>query len=435
MSLADPDPEEPLEPAAAPARTSPWAGWVMTVTAGLTPLVAYLGSQGFAPLIALAGLLSVPLFFRGRRPELGQALLAALAVWAVVSMAWSVAVPHKPDLTTYEGVESLTGVKLVLQLALYGAFVAASTAMSKVAGARTALVLTVGLLAMSAVFLVEAVFKAPLYQWFRAAIGQATRPDWAMRDVARVSYVLTLLFWPVALQLDRRWWRLAVAAMAVAIVVGAYLLNADAPLAALIVSTVVFVAVRIWGRPALFVWMGGLALYFMAAPLLVHALGGGPLIHPAADDIRVQSWAIRLDIWRFAADRILERPFFGWGLDAARTFSPLIPLHTHNAAIQIWLELGAVGAAITTLFWLWLAGRIDALETRDRALGAAAAACASAYLTIGALSFGVWQEWWLALGAVSVAACAALAAARRDRQVSPPAGSEAESSARPAPLP
>jgi O-antigen ligase len=419
MSLAGPDPEGPEEPSIA-TPTSRWAGWLATAVAGLTPVLAYLNNQGFAALLALAGLLCLPLLFRSRRPDLGHALLLALALWAVASMAWSIAAPARPDFRSYASLESLTAVKLVLQLALYGAFVAASLMLSRAAGARTSLVLAVGLLAVSLLLLAEAVFKAPLYQWIRAAAGQATRPDWAMRDVARVAYVLALLFWPAALRLDQAGLRIGAGVLAAATVIGAYLLNADAPLAALAVSTVVFAAVRFWGRPALLAWVAGLALYFLVAPILAQFLGSGQ-IQAAPGDIRVASWSIRLDIWRFAAERVQERPFFGWGLDAARMFSPNIPLHTHNAAIQLWLELGAVGAALATLFWLWLASRIDAVEAHDRSLAAAAAACASAYLTIGALSFGVWQEWWLALGALAVAACAALAAARRtDVAASPP---------------
>lgn len=394
--------------ASPPLRESRWAGWVATGVAGLTPLLAYLWSLGFAAIVALGGLLILPLLYRSRRPSLGQGLALALVAWALISTIWTNAVPER------HGIEGATGVKLALELGLYGAFVAGSLMLSRAAGARAALVLAIGLMALTVVFLIDGVTRAEVYQAIRAAVGDPQRPDWAMRDVARASYVMALLFWPAYLRLEQARWRIPSAAMAGAMLIGCYLLNADAPLAALVISGAVFAAVRFLGRPALLVWIGGVALYFLAAPLIIHALGHGPLISAAPDDIRVQSWAIRTDIWRFAADRIFEKPFLGWGLDAARTFSPQIPLHTHNAAIQIWLELGAVGAAIAALFWLWLGGRIDAIEDRDRPLAAACAACASGYLTIGALSFGVWQEWWLALGALAIASCAALAAARRD---------------------
>lgn len=395
--------------------SSPWAGILTTAVAVLTPVVAYLGNLGFAPLVALAGLLYLPRLLRDRPANAGYGLLLALAAWALASMAWSRAFGRAIDLAAYEGFEAHTGIKLLLQLGLYGAFAAAALSLEPKAGARTIRALAFGLLAVSALFVVEAVFKAPLYQWIRRASGQETNLGWAMRDVARVAYVLALLFWPATLALTRMRLAPAAAVLAVFTVVGSYLLNADAPLAALAVASAVFAAVWFLGRRAVLAWGAGAVVYFTLAPLVIQALGPGRLIQAGPEGLRVLSWEIRLDIWRFTAARILERPFFGWGLDASRTFAPQVPLHTHDAALQIWLELGAVGTALAALFWLWLARRIDVLEARDRGVAAASAACASAYLTIGALSFGVWQEWWLALGAVGVAACAALAAASRDR--------------------
>ena len=46
-------------------------------------------------------------------------------------------------------------------------------------------------------------------------------------------------------------------------------------------------------------------------------------------------------------------------------------------------------------------------KVRDPAL-AISAATGMAYLTFSAFSFGVWQEWWLALGALAALSCAAL---------------------------
>jgi O-antigen ligase len=123
------------------------------------------------------------------------------------------------------------------------------------------------------------------------------------------------------------------------------------------------------------------------------------------------SWDARLDIWHFATARIIEHPLRGWGLDTSRIFTE-IPLHTHDAALQIWLELGAIGAALMCLAWVAIFSLINNLAQRDRNLGAVAAATAVTYLTIGALSFGVWQEWWLALGALAFATIAMLDRAR-----------------------
>ena len=410
MSVIVDAPEDwPAPPPAAPDRLARWAGIVTVGVCALTPVLAYLGNLGFAVLIGLAGALCLPLAFRNRRPSLGLCLAVALAAWAVVSMQWSVAAQPHPDFSHHRAIGQLTALKLLFEVALYSAFVVATVSLSQAAGARATLVLGIGLALLAVLFMVDAILKAPIYQFVRTLVHQTARPDLALRDMSRASYVMSLLFWPAAVRFGRAWMRLVAAGLVVATLIGAYVLNADAPFATLAVSGVVFAAVRWLGRPALIVLLAGVVLYFLGAPVLISLVDHGQMLHPAPDDIREQSWAIRLDIWRFAAARIHERPFLGWGLDAARTFSPNIPLHTHNAAMQIWLELGAVGAILTCLFWSWIVLQIDRLEAIDRPTGAACAAAAAAYLTIGALSFGVWQEWWLALGALTAAVCIALA--------------------------
>jgi O-antigen ligase len=107
--------------------------------------------------------------------------------------------------------------------------------------------------------------------------------------------------------------------------------------------------------------------------------------------------SMRMGYWSHAIDWIAERPLRGWGLDASREFGPGIVLHPHNNPLQIWLELGAIGAVAAAAFW---GVALSRLSRPDRDLGAAAtAACATAYLLFG-VNFGVWQDWWLGLGAL-----------------------------------
>ena len=410
--IDDPAGGAPPAPIRAAPRTSAWAGWVTVAACALTPILAYLGNLGFAVMIAVAGLACLPLALRRRPPIMGLLFLAGLAAWAVISMQWSVAAAPHPDFSHHQAIGQLTALKLLLELALYSAFAAAALWLPKAGAMRAGRVLAIGLAALTVLFAVDAVLKAQIYQAIRGLAHLTARPDLALRDMSRATYVMSLLFWPAAVVFDRRLTWLIAAVLVVAMLVGAYLLNADAPFATLAVSGVVFCAVRFAGRPAVLALLAGVVIYFLAAPMLITLIDRGQLLHPAADDIREQSWAIRLDIWRFAAARIREHPFLGWGLDAARTFSPNIPLHTHDAAMQIWLELGAVGAALACLFWSWIVLQIDKLEAIDRPAAAAWAGAASAYLTIGALSFGVWQEWWLALGALTAVVCIALARGR-----------------------
>jgi len=119
----------------------------------------------------------------------------------------------------------------------------------------------------------------------------------------------------------------------------------------------------------------------------------------------------RFYIWRFAADRIAERPILGWGIDASRRIpggtakSPvdgqILGLHPHNVGVQLWLELGAIGGALGGA----IVGGIAAAVFRrsraaDRAIGGFALAAA---LTFALLSFGAWQGWWLGLLALTAA--------------------------------
>jgi O-antigen ligase len=72
----------------------------------------------------------------------------------------------------------------------------------------------------------------------------------------------------------------------------------------------------------------------------------------------------------------------------------LMPLHPHNAALQLWLELGGIGAALyAALYAVCLIGLLRLPLTREAL--AAGAALVAAVFVIGQLSFNVWQSWWL----------------------------------------
>ena len=73
----------------------------------------------------------------------------------------------------------------------------------------------------------------------------------------------------------------------------------------------------------------------------------------------------------------------------------LMPLHPHNAPLQLWLELGIPGAllfvAITACLLIAIARRL-----RDRLAAATAATVLLVAITLSSFSYGIWQTWWLA---------------------------------------
>jgi O-antigen ligase len=139
-----------------------------------------------------------------------------------------------------------------------------------------------------------------------------------------------------------------------------------------------------------------------------------------------KSAAHRVEIWHFTVQRIMEKPVFGWGFDAARGMNRLttdaeasgrnpIALHPHNAPLQILLELGIVGAMMALAIAWILIQRLETLPKRERILGQATYMAA---LAISCTAWGLWQNQWLAL-LVSAALAVSLTAPATQRS---PAG-------------
>ncbi|HEV2675998.1 MAG TPA: O-antigen ligase family protein [Aliidongia sp.] len=174
------------------------------------------------------------------------------------------------------------------------------------------------------------------------------------------------------------------------------------------------------------------------ALLAVVALGL-PLAFPVQLDQARECWMFankksalhRIYIWDFVTERIADKPILGWGLDGARRMpggqdtvalgagcpdvaSPMIgeklPLHPHNAILQTWLELGAVGIVLSFGALIVTLGRIYAGRRRVAASVLVAASVAGTLVAL--VSYGVWQEWFLS--ALMLASGIAALAIRQD---------------------
>lgn len=383
----------------------------------LTFPLGYAWDLGFSGLVSLAGLLCIPALSKARPPVRVMLPLAALVAWAVISLGWSRAAVDLHSLRRYADMEKLTGVKLVLQLGLYGALAAAAQRIS-VRGARLALTaLALALTALGLAVLLDGFQSAAAYAWITARVAHPITPDIARRNIAQGDYVIVLFFWCAAVRLaEMRWTVLAIVMVACVAGSSLYLHAVDATLAAFVLSLGAFLLVRATRLVGAVVLGVATTIYWMTAPLVVLASIHWGLVKALRPHVQ-ESWDERLNIWSFAAAKIVEKPWMGWGLDASRTFGSAISLHTHDAALQIWLELGAVGAVIAAAVWIGIWSLIEGLARRDRTAAAAAAGAAVAYLTIGGLSFGVWQEWWLGLGTMAAVACICLARSRYDARI------------------
>lgn len=373
-------------------RLGAWCGWVMVGVAALTPLFAWLGPLGFAPLLSLAGLLCLPAVRVDERDRPLAILLLLTVAWAAASTFWS---PHKAT-----RLEDSAALKLAFQVLLYWS---AWQGARRAAPAQRRLALKVfgwGLAAYGAVLAVEAMTEAGLYRALRDLIRDPIRPDLGKKNIAHGSFVLALL-WPVVAAGAARAgasWLLAVPMAVGTALVGAKF-GSDAPVLAVGLAVAAGVTVWIWPRSAPKSLAVATATLILLMPLLILAA-----LKLQTGQHLPESWAQRVGYWGYALARLADHPFRGWGLDASRAFSPWIQLHPHNGALQLWLELGALGAVLGALVWAFVFRRF-AGEARSL-VAAGAAGSAMVYVLFGAISFGVWQEWWLAAAALTAAAAA-----------------------------
>jgi O-antigen ligase len=71
-----------------------------------------------------------------------------------------------------------------------------------------------------------------------------------------------------------------------------------------------------------------------------------------------------------------------------------IPLHPHNIALQIWLELGLFGALLFAAVLITIIFEC-AKKSRDPLNRAASLGLLSSFFIVALLSFSAWQAWWL----------------------------------------
>jgi O-antigen ligase len=217
-------------------------------------------------------------------------------------------------------------------------------------------------------------------------------------------FVLAVVGWQGLAAPPRRLATPAAPVFAAAVLLGGILLKADAPVLALLLGAFCVAAVWRFPRSAPLALAAGLAGLMLLTPLILGGLdaaGGLDALKGPAPASGEQ----RLGYWQMALHAIAQHPFIGLGLDGARVVMGE-RLHPHSTSLQLWLELGAIGAALAA--WLW--GVIGLCLRRPATSLAAALSAATAvtYFVFGAFNFGVWQEWWLSL-AVFAGAFSALA--------------------------
>jgi O-antigen ligase len=375
-------------PHAPPDRIAVWCGWVLIGAAVLIPLTGWLAPRQLAVLMSVVGLLCLPALRIHDEDRPAALILFAALIWAAVSTMWSPYHPSKPGNSTI--------LKLAFELPLYWSAISAGRSADPTLRTRALKILAWGCAAYGAVLFTEAVDGGLIYKAIHAHY-QPKRDDIADSKIGHLTFVLGLL-WPIAAYgagRRFRWWLALVMALGTA--ASAIVFGSDAPVLGLILAPLAGVIVLRWPKAAPRVMGALVAAVFLGAPAVIWAIrhfGDYAAIQAAMP----KSYSLRMGYWSHAIDWIALHPLRGCGLEASREFGPGIKLHPHNDALQIWMELGSIGAIAAASFWGLALSRLS--RTYSNLLAATTAASASVYLLFAMFNFGVWQEWWLALGAM-----------------------------------
>jgi len=167
--------------------------------------------------------------------------------------------------------------------------------------------------------------------------------------------VMALLYFPFATILWKRRHRARAIAAGVMLLVALFLLSSDAAILSLIVGVTVADLVIFLGQPGVLIVAAVVCAAFIAAPTISKTFLPPPSLQ-GLNATSLSSADHRKLIWQFVNGRIDQKPLWGWGMDSSRNIpkeelriSPtleILPLHPHNAALQVRLELGWPGVIL-----------------------------------------------------------------------------------------
>lgn len=229
--------------------------------------------------------------------------------------------------------------------------------------------------------------------------------------INRSLAVASLLAFPAALSAyvcrQTRWSAALAAAIVPAAGFAAALSRHESSMAALVVGVIVFALAWVSALWAGRLLAAGWVVAIVAVVPLALLAGRGkleniPWLH--------HSLAHRFIIWNYTAEETLKSPIIGIGAymtyvlgpernkDAApepgEKYKKTLSRHAHNAYLQTWYEMGAIGAALLLASGLSVLAAIRRLADRAQPFALATFATAATMLSS---SYGIWQTWYLAL--------------------------------------
>jgi O-antigen ligase len=381
--------------------------WVLLAVGLLWPVVTFAGGLGFSPLIGLAALACLPAGLKGWSPRVYMFFLFAGLEFAVASALWSNQDGGLLGVDDRSGSPKIDvdALRVGFTLLWAGFLIQAARSLTQEHAREVLRMAAIGFFLQFAIVVVLTVLETQAIELFG---GMMSSPAEGVQNISRNQIILSTATPLLAVLLlrvlpERQGMVAAIGVMAVTVgtllareVDGAVL----AIFAGCVAGGVILVAPR-WGFRIL---GAAVALLLALTPVLFRALSAGADASAATTSAE---W--RLAIWKRVIRVVEENPVTGAGVGALRQISEtippgtgafagerLVPNHPHNMLLQVWAEMGAIGAAFFACAILAAALRMP--EPRKLgAVGPLAAALTAQVLMISLVSFDLWNDWWWAV--------------------------------------
>ena len=331
-------------------------------------------------------------------------LMAALVIWGAASIGWSIG-PDRSISQAFELLLFALGATILVSLAL---------GIDPAGRRQIETFLMIGLVGGLLFVLFELATDGIVHSALNGHFGpDGTRLTRAMNlfELNRAASVFSLVLWVTIIPVWRRFGWAAATTLVVITCLGISQLQPGAPVFAVIAGAFIFALAWFLPRMVLTILLISIVMGLAMIPFL-HALH--PVLTDMIRSVGLSEFSLhhRMAIWEFASNQAVAHPLLGWGLDSSRLIGEgqlvmvddapnigfrnvdILPLHPHNALLQAWLELGAVGALILAALFAASAFQVRQC-VHDRLDRAAAYAAYTAAFVTAQLSFGIWQGWWI----------------------------------------
>lgn len=383
-----------------------WVGVIAFVSALPWSIAGGAALPAMAVLLAIAAFPVDARYWRPRAPSLPLVLTGCFLAWVGISFLWS------PYDNPEQLPKTLIGVPLYILLALRVGRLEGRW-QSRAEAAVIFMVIALGLF-----LLAESLTGGAMTHGYKVAVegydalSERDVMIYVNRNLGHATVPLLLLAVPAALLARRAGGLIVGIAVMVLAVIAVFSFGTEVNAVAFVLGSVAAVLTAFWPRPmiagAFGVVAGGVIVVPVVLPGIIAALP------PQIGEALPLSWRWRLEIWTYVSELIKEKPLFGYGLDASRPLNgemtlegfqiQTLPMHPHNASLQIWLETGLIGAALLTCVLVFLGGRIASAPRLSRPQAVAAAWVLVTYVSLVLFSYGVWQEWHQAAAGLAATA-------------------------------